>query len=78
MLHGCLSGIGYASIVISFVVSVYYNVIMTWALYYFYHAFKKDIPWVGCDHSWNTENCYVHNASNINGSGASPSREFFV
>ncbi|KAL9967788.1 hypothetical protein ACROYT_G026081 [Oculina patagonica] len=73
-----LRGIGFASIAVSFLVSVYYNVIMAWSLYYFYQAFKTDIPWVGCHHPWNTPDCYVFNASNPNASGASPSREFLV
>ncbi|KAJ7375373.1 hypothetical protein OS493_002129 [Desmophyllum pertusum] len=67
-----LRGIGFASIAVSFLVSVYYNVIMAWSLYYFYQAFKKDIPWVGCHHPWNTPDCYVYNASNQNASGVSP------
>ena len=71
-------GIGFASIAVSFLVSVYYNVIMAWSLFYFYQAFKKDIPWVGCHHPWNTPDCYVYNASNLNASGSSPSREFLV
>ena len=72
------SGIGYASIAISFLVSIYYNVIMAWSMLFFYNAFKADIPWVGCDHSWNTDQCYVHNASNPNATGVSPAREFLV
>ena len=71
-------GIGFASIAVSFLVSVYYNVIMAWSLFYFYQAFKKDIPWVGCHHPWNTPDCYIFNASNPNASGVSPSREFLV
>ena len=71
-------GIGFASIAVSFLVSVYYNVIMAWSLFYSYQAFKKDIPWVGCHHPWNTPDCYVFNASNPNASGVSPSREFLV
>ncbi|KAM7447968.1 hypothetical protein ABFA07_003876 [Porites harrisoni] len=73
-----LRGLGFASIAVSFLVSVYYNVIMAWSLFYFYQAFKKDIPWVGCHHPWNTPDCYVYNASNPNASGSSPSREFLV
>ncbi len=23
-----------------------------------YWSFFNPLPWVGCDHSWNTENCY--------------------
>ena len=73
-----LSGIGYASIVVSFVVSIYYNVIMAWSLLFFYNAFKANIPWVGCDHAWNTPDCHVFNASNPNASGVSPAREYLV
>ncbi|XP_020630727.1 sodium- and chloride-dependent taurine transporter-like [Orbicella faveolata] len=64
-----LRGIGFASIAVSFLVSVYYNVIMAWSLFYFYHAFKKDIPWVGFHHPWNTPDCYLLNACNPNASG---------
>ncbi|XP_032237151.1 sodium- and chloride-dependent GABA transporter 1 isoform X2 [Nematostella vectensis] len=71
------SGIGFASIVISFIVSIYYNVILAWSLYFLYNSFFADIPWVGCHHSWNTPDCYVYNAS-ANASGVSSSREFLV
>ena len=71
-------GIGFASIAVSFLVSVYYNVIMAWSLFYFYQAFKKDFPWLGCHHPWNTPDCYIFNSSNPNASGASPSRKFLV
>ncbi|KAK3736140.1 hypothetical protein QZH41_015529, partial [Actinostola sp. cb2023] len=73
-----LSGIGYSMIAVSFLVSVYYNVIMTWSLYYFYYSFHALLPWVGCDHDWNTDNCLVYNSSNPNATGVSSSREFFV
>lgn len=73
-----LRGIGFASIVISFLVSIYYNVIVAWSLFYFFKAFKKDIPWLGCHHPWNTADCYVYNASDTNATGTSSSEEFLV
>ncbi|KAK2570433.1 Sodium- and chloride-dependent GABA transporter 1 [Acropora cervicornis] len=73
-----LRGIGFASIVISFLVSIYYNVIVAWSLFYFFKAFKKDIPWLGCHHPWNTPDCYVYNASDTNATGTSSSEEFMV
>lgn len=76
-----LRGIGFASIAVSFLVSIYYNVIISWSMFYFFQAFNENIPWVGCLHPWNTPNCYVRNASNINSSGdsgVSSSREFLV
>ncbi|XP_020618169.1 sodium- and chloride-dependent GABA transporter 1-like [Orbicella faveolata] len=66
-------------IMVSFLVSIYYNVILAWSIYYLYHAFKTDIPWVGCHHTWNTDQCYELNTTNVtNSNTASPSKEFFT
>ncbi|GLH14578.1 Sodium- and chloride-dependent GABA transporter ine [Gryllus bimaculatus] len=51
-------GAGLASVVISFLMSTYYNVIIAYALYYFFSAFKSDVPWASCGHSWNTPQCW--------------------
>ncbi|KAI1900983.1 hypothetical protein AGOR_G00055460 [Albula goreensis] len=53
-----LKGVGLATIVISFVLSTYYNILMTWALYYFFNTFGKSLPWQSCNNTWNVEaNC---------------------
>ncbi|KAK3745509.1 hypothetical protein QZH41_009919, partial [Actinostola sp. cb2023] len=70
----CFSGIGIAMITISFLVSIYYNVILAWSVYFLYSSFQSDLPWVGCHHSWNTPDCY--NGTRTNGTGISPSRQF--
>ncbi|CAB3999928.1 Sodium- and chloride-dependent GABA transporter 1 [Paramuricea clavata] len=77
--HLCplFGGIGYANMVISFMVSIYYNVILAWSCYYFFNSFKANLPWVGCDHPWN-DDCFVYNKSNPNATGVSSSREFYV
>ena len=73
-------GVGIAMVTVSFLVSVYYNVILAWSIYYLYNSFKPDIPWVGCHHTWNTDSCYeVGSKSNItNTTRVSSSREFFM
>ncbi|XP_028614826.1 sodium- and chloride-dependent transporter XTRP3B, partial [Grammomys surdaster] len=43
-----LSGVGIASLVVSFLVSVYYNVINSWALWYLFHSFQDPLPWSVC------------------------------
>ena len=78
-----LVGIGFAMITVSFTVSVYYNVILAWSLYYLYNSFTSDLPWVGCHHAWNTERCYQLKAGfNISNYGnitkVSASKEFFM
>ncbi|XP_060075552.1 sodium- and chloride-dependent glycine transporter 2-like [Ylistrum balloti] len=51
-------GIGYAMIVVNVVISVYYNVIICWVLFYFGTCFTGRLPWTSCDNDWNTEQCY--------------------
>ena len=41
-----LKGVGIASVVVSFVVSLYYNVIIGWSLFYFGVSMSDPLPWV--------------------------------
>eukprot|EP00064_Thunnus_orientalis_P006926 superscaffoldBa00000745_g6945 len=48
-----LKGVGLATVVISFVFSTYYNVLMTWALFYLFNSFGATLPWKSCNSTWN-------------------------
>uniref|UniRef100_A0A6Q2X553 Transporter n=1 Tax=Esox lucius TaxID=8010 RepID=A0A6Q2X553_ESOLU len=48
-----LKGVGIATVVISFVLCTYYNVLMSWALYYFFNSFQEKLPWQSCNNTWN-------------------------
>ncbi|XP_060085605.1 sodium- and chloride-dependent GABA transporter 1-like [Ylistrum balloti] len=52
-------GIGYAMIVTNSVISLYYNVIIAWTLYYLVNSFSIHLPWTTCNNTWNTGNCYT-------------------
>uniref|UniRef100_A0A674PQT3 Transporter n=1 Tax=Takifugu rubripes TaxID=31033 RepID=A0A674PQT3_TAKRU len=79
-------GVGYTVILIALYVGFYYNVIIAWSLYYLFSSMTNELPWLGCDNSWNSENCtdpQVINGSVI-GNGTSyakykitPAAEFY-
>ncbi|XP_048736323.1 sodium-dependent neutral amino acid transporter B(0)AT3-like isoform X2 [Ostrea edulis] len=43
-----LGGIGIASAMVSFWVSLYYNTIIAWCLYYLVNSFRSSLPWAEC------------------------------
>ena len=55
----CYSGVGFASMMVSFLVCVYYNIIIAWCLYFLFLSFRKDVPWKSCGNWWNSEKCYA-------------------
>ncbi|XP_074641152.1 sodium-dependent dopamine transporter-like [Tubulanus polymorphus] len=50
-------GVGYAVVLIAFYVDFFYNIIIAWALYFFFSSFTTNLPWTSCNNSWNTMNC---------------------
>uniref|UniRef100_A0A8D1KUE5 Transporter n=1 Tax=Sus scrofa TaxID=9823 RepID=A0A8D1KUE5_PIG len=43
-----LGGVGVASVVVSFFLSMYYNVVNAWAFWYLFHSFQDPLPWSVC------------------------------
>ncbi|XP_037549854.1 sodium-dependent noradrenaline transporter [Nematolebias whitei] len=50
-------GVGYTVIIIALYVGFYYNVIIAWSLYYLFSSMTRDLPWLTCGNSWNSQNC---------------------
>jgi solute carrier family 6 serotonin transporter-like protein 4 len=65
-----MKGIGYAVLVINFLMLSYYNTLQAYALYYLANSFQSPVPWSACNHPWNTQNCHArelsHTLSNNN------------
>ncbi len=38
---------------------LYYNVIISWALFYFVSSFRTDLLWKKCGYWWNDAKCFV-------------------
>ncbi|CAM5141184.1 unnamed protein product [Eretmochelys imbricata] len=51
-----LQGVGITMVVITALVTVYYNVIIAYALYYLFASFQSVLPWSDC-FAWADENC---------------------
>ncbi|XP_076452847.1 sodium- and chloride-dependent GABA transporter ine-like isoform X2 [Babylonia areolata] len=58
-------GAGLATVVISFLFTTYYVIIITWSFFYMFSTFQSQLPWEGCHHSWTSPHCWV-NASSTN------------
>ncbi|XP_029010439.1 sodium-dependent neutral amino acid transporter B(0)AT2 [Betta splendens] len=54
-----LGGIGFASCVVCFFVALYYNVIISWSLFYFSQSFQQPLPWRECPLVKNKTSTYV-------------------
>lgn len=50
-------GVGWSVIAIAFWVDIYYNKIISWALYYLVASFLPTLPWSTCG-DWASESCY--------------------
>ncbi|XP_068094411.1 sodium-dependent neutral amino acid transporter B(0)AT3-like [Hyperolius riggenbachi] len=48
-----LGGIGIASLLVSFLVGIYYNTIIAWILWYFFNSFQNPLPWSFCPTGFN-------------------------
>ncbi|XP_072316445.1 sodium-dependent neutral amino acid transporter B(0)AT3-like [Eucyclogobius newberryi] len=43
-----MGGLGVASLLVSFLVGLFYNMILAWILWYFFHSFQNPLPWTDC------------------------------
>ncbi|KAM7401916.1 hypothetical protein PAMP_017193 [Pampus punctatissimus] len=51
-----LRGVGVAMVMVNLIVSIYYNVIIAYSLYYLFASFQSPLPWSSCL-SWADSNC---------------------
>ncbi|KAK7574237.1 hypothetical protein V9T40_011428 [Parthenolecanium corni] len=53
-------GVGVAMVTVSLIVCIYYNVIMSYTIYYMFASISEVVPWSICDPAWaNMTTCYV-------------------
>ncbi|KAL2099891.1 hypothetical protein ACEWY4_004285 [Coilia grayii] len=72
-----LKGVGVGTVVVSSILSGYFNTLMSWILFYLFNSFSSPLPWQSCNNTWNIpESCSVEFA--VNGTSLqSASQQFF-
>lgn len=45
MIRRQFAGVGWAQIIISWIISIYYAIILCWSVYYFFLSFISPLPW---------------------------------
>jgi SNF family Na+-dependent transporter len=72
-------GLGWAMLSATIFVSLYYNVIMAWTLFYMIKGFSSELPWSSC--TSDSSNHCVENFTNIDTNDSfavGPSEDFFL
>ncbi|KAK3092741.1 hypothetical protein FSP39_006776, partial [Pinctada imbricata] len=56
-MNPCAKGVGISMALISLVVTIYYNVIMAYTLFYFFASMQPTLPWTVCKAEWYEFGC---------------------
>lgn len=49
------SGLGFCTLVVIVLITIYYMVIIAWTIFYFFASFSSDLGWGLCSEDYNTE-----------------------
>ncbi|CAI4230888.1 unnamed protein product [Auanema sp. JU1783] len=72
-----LQGIGWTSTLCSFMIGIYYNVIIVYCVLYLIDILFNDVSnWTSCGNAWNTNECMLLNDTSANGTLAAD--EFYL
>ena len=66
-------------IYVSFVVSLYYNLVIGYAAFYMFASFQKTLPWTKCDADWNVNAACIEDlkANSFNATSVLPAEEYW-
>ncbi|XP_074660842.1 sodium- and chloride-dependent glycine transporter 1-like isoform X2 [Tubulanus polymorphus] len=65
-LNPLFKGLGYGMVIVSWLIGLYYNVIIAHTIFYFFASMQSVLPWTTCGNDWNTEHCVHPNANHTN------------
>jgi SNF family Na+-dependent transporter len=54
-LSGVLfTGLGYCTLIVITLITIYYQVIIAWTIFYVFASFRSELGWGSCGHDFNT------------------------
>ncbi|XP_053385805.1 sodium- and chloride-dependent glycine transporter 1-like [Mercenaria mercenaria] len=57
IVNPAMKGLGYSMIIVSALISLYYNVIIAVCIYYFFASMRSTLLWTSCDPEWASCQC---------------------
>ncbi|XP_064634024.1 sodium- and chloride-dependent glycine transporter 1-like [Lineus longissimus] len=63
-INPLMKGLGYSMVIVSWLISLYYNVIIAHILLYLFTSMTSVLPWTTCDNYWNTDACLLPPSKN--------------
>ncbi|BFZ16051.1 hypothetical protein BsWGS_19090 [Bradybaena similaris] len=65
-INPLFKGLGHAMVIVSWLISLYYNVIIAQVLFYLFASFTNELPWTTCSTEWHTNSCLPYNHTQTN------------
>ncbi|XP_052222330.1 sodium- and chloride-dependent glycine transporter 2-like isoform X2 [Dreissena polymorpha] len=56
-MNPAMKGVGMSVVLITACIIVYYNVVVSWCVYFFFASMTSQLPWSDCENEWNTCRC---------------------
>ena len=51
------AGLGCTSVMVTLLISIYYNVVIAICFFFLFKSMASELPWANCENAWNTINC---------------------
>ncbi|KAI3382564.1 hypothetical protein SNEBB_003714 [Seison nebaliae] len=52
-----MKGVAFGIVIMNTFMAMFYNTMISWAVYYFFDSFRREVPWKGCHNPWNNHCC---------------------
>ncbi|KAJ8727719.1 hypothetical protein PYW07_001838 [Mythimna separata] len=75
------SGLGYCTLVVISIISIYYMIIVAWTLFYTIVSIAGKMDWGSCDNPYNSDACYSGDYDRVcreNNTGAATDQTYFL